>query len=72
MPAHKPFEALQLDRQELGLPERYDNIYANRLNRNERDQMSGIKAINIADIARFPGLSANTKPPIWLAFWALE
>ena len=72
MPAHNPLEALQLDRQELGLPERYDNIYANRLNRNERDQMSGIKAINIADIARFQGLSANTKPPIWLVFWALE
>ena len=31
-----------------------------------RRQMSGIEAINIADTARFPGLSANTKPPIWL------
>ena len=28
--------------------------------------MSGIEAINIAGIAKFPGLSANTKPSIWL------
>ena len=72
MPAHKPLEALRLDRRELGLHERYDNIYANQLHRNERDQMSGIKAINIADIAKFPGLSANTKPPIWLVFGTSE